>query len=507
VAARKLHEAGNKVSVIILATSADELRGDAAEMFKKLFTKPLWVGEEKDFQKEEIQAALKAELIVDAILGTGFKPPIKGIAVKAIELIDESSAAVLSVDLPSGADADSENAPPGSTDEVTPDAIMTFTAPKPVHVFRQITDGPVAVAQIGTPAELLPEFDSLNAGTILAGYINLVFGPRPPDANKGNFGHVLVIGGSLGKAGAAAMAGMAALRAGAGLVTVACPRSVQPTVAAFAAEIMTEPLPETELGTVSLKASSQLEALIRDKDAVVLGPGIGRHSETEQLVRDLLSKMAGTKLIVDADGLNAFAKHADLLRSEGLLILTPHPGEMSRLTGIDTAEIQANRLQVVREVAKKHNAVVVLKGHRTLTAVPSGEVWVNLSGNPGMAKGGSGDVLSGMIAASVSQMQNSGISRRISKSQAERTTELMRLRDRGDAAAEKELEELSVIKSFDLSGLITAVAVYLHGLAGDVARTLYGEHSMIATDMIGSIGEAIDFCKQAREEKVAYLQQ
>lgn len=507
VAGRKLQEAGKKVSVIILAKSPEELKGDAAEMFKKLALTPLWIADEKDFEKSESKTALEADLVIDAILGTGFKPPLKGIAVKAIDVINESSAAVLSVDVPSGVDADSDAARQVSQEEVTPDAIITFTAPKPVHVFRQLTDGPVAVADIGSPIELRLEYDSLNVQVTLDGYVKIIFGDRPPDAHKGDFGHVLIIGGSVGKAGAAAMAGLAALRSGAGLVTVACPRSVQSTVASFAAELMTEPLPETGAGTLSLKALKRIEQLIRDKDTVVLGPGISRDPETAVLIRDLLPKMAATKLVLDADGLNAFSAHADDLHSEGLLILTPHPGEMSRLTGIDTEEIEANRLRVIREVAKKHNAVVVLKGHRTLTATPGGEVWVNCSGNPGMAKGGSGDVLSGMIAASMNHMQSSGISRRISNSQAKRTTELMRLCDQGDAAAVKEFEELNRKQSFEIPGLITAVAVYLHGQAGDVASTLYGEHSMIATEMIGSIGEAIFMCRQSREEKFAFLQQ
>src|SRR5258708_4667630 len=240
VAARKMHAAGKKVFVLILAKSAKELRGDAAKMFKKLPVKPLWVNTDKGFDKADVKKALQAELIVDAILGTGFKPPLKGIGRKAVEVINECSSAVLAIDLPSGAYTDSFLPAEAQGLTVASDAVITFTAPKPVHAFGGITQGPIAVADIGSPEQLLFDIGKLKIQIRAEAYVNLVFRPREPDANKGDFGHILVIGGSTGKAGAAAMAGMAALRTGAGLVTVACPRTVQPTVAAFALELMTE---------------------------------------------------------------------------------------------------------------------------------------------------------------------------------------------------------------------------------------------------------------------------
>jgi NAD(P)H-hydrate epimerase len=506
VAARKLHAAGKEVSVIVLAKSAKELRGDAAEMFKKLPMSALWVADEKDFSKPEIEQALKSDLILDAILGTGFKPPLKGLGRVAVEVINQRDSSVLSVDIPSGAYSDSFLPAKAQGLMAKSDGVITFSAPKPVHVFGGVTDGPIAVAQIGSPDDLIDGTSKLAIQVGDLRYLGLVYAPRPAEAHKGDFGHILVVGGSVGKAGAAAMAGMAALRSGAGLVTVACPGSVQPTVASFAPEIMTEALPETPAGTLALEALEHIEKLLPRKDVVVLGPGLSRNAETDQLIRQMLPKLVPeAKIVLDADGLNAFAGHAEELHAHCLLILTPHPGEMSRLTGIPASESQNERLKIARQVAKDHGAIVVLKGHRTVTASPSGEVWINMTGNPGMAKGGSGDVLSGIIATCHTQMQGGFMMRR-SAEMGNRIKDLMRRRDEGDSAAERELEEFSRNNIFDMFALITAAAVCLHGCAGDMARDLYGEASMVATDVIECIGKAISLSQQATREKFAYLQ-
>lgn len=505
VAARKLHEAGKQVSVIVLARSADELRGDAAEMFKQLPVTPLWVSEEEQFETPEIQQVLKAELIIDAILGTGFKPPIAGLGRKAVEIINEQKGQVLAVDIPSGAYTDSFLAAKDQGLMAKADGVITFTAPKAVHVFGNTTQGPLAVSAIGSPAELILDEGGLDIEVFPPVYLNVVFSKRPDDAHKGDFGHILVIGGSVGKAGAAAMGGLSALRSGAGLVTVACPRSVQPTVAAFAPELMTEALPETETGTLSRAGLERIQQLVENKDTVVLGPGLSRHPETDELVRKLVPSLK-PHLILDADGLNAFAGRAEELRREGLLIITPHPGELSRLIDTPIHEIEANRIKVARETARKHSAIVVLKGHRTLTAAPGGQIWVNMTGNPGMAKGGSGDVLSGVIAASLNQMQG-GFARKTSPKHGRKVQELLKLRAQGDAAATKELEELGMRSAFDMFTFCTAAAVCLHGLAGDVASDLCGEHSMLATDVMSNIGEALAISReQMKEEKFLYLQ-
>ncbi len=464
VAARKLHELGKQVFVLVLAAGADELRGDAAEMFQKLSLAPLWISRDEEFRTTEAQQALQSDLIVDAVVGTGFKPPLRGMGRTAVEIINQCSAPVLAVDLPSGAYADSYLPLQEQEVAVEADAVITFTAPKPVHVLGELTAGPMAVAPIGSPEELVIELGKLNTMVTTGAELKLAFPPRDPAAHKGDFGHILVIGGSAGKAGAAAMAGIAALRTGAGLVTVACPKPVLQTIASFAPELMTEPLPETADGSIALAAMSRLEQLAKGKRAVVLGPGLSGNPETAQMVRQLLPVLREASVVLDADGLNAFAGHTHELRGKGCLVLTPHPGEMSRLNGAPVESDAMGRIRMARELANQSNAIVVLKGHRTVTAIPGGEAWINMSGNPGMAKGGSGDVLSGMIAATIAPR-------------------------RGGQA-----------------GLLVASAVYLHGLAGDAAADFYGEYSMLATDMIHNIGEGLLLGQQEPADKFIYLQ-
>ena len=328
-----------------------------------------------------------------------------------------------------------------------------------------------------------------------------LYKPRPAEAHKGRFGHIL--DRRLPREGQPLPADGGVCSAG--LVTVARPRSVQPTIASFA-EIMTEALPETAAGSLAAIALEPIEKLLHGKDAVVLGPGPFRNAETDELVRQLLTKIAPeTKIVLDADGLNAFAGHSEALHAHALLILTPHPGEMSRLTGLPVSESHADRIRIARQVAKDHDAIVVLKGHRTVTASPSGEVWINMTGNPGMAKGGSGDVLSGIIAACHTQRQG-GFMMRSSFESHNRMMDLMRRREEGDEEAGRELEEIGRKNIFDMFGLFTSAAVCLHGLAGDVAQGLYGEASMVATDIVECIGEAISFAQKTTSDKFAYLQ-
>ena len=245
VVARKLHEAGREVVVLLLADPAD-LRGDSAAMFQQLPLKPCFVQSNEELRTNN---AFAAEVLVDAILGTGFRPPVAGLYADAIEVMNSGSAPVVAIDIPSGADADVLGHQSGAVARAN--AIVTFTAPRPAHVFGGLTDGPTVIAPIGSPPEAIQS--SLGLNLITAADIAAVVASRPRDSNKGNFGHVLVVGGSLGKAGAAAMAGMSALRAGAGLSTVATAKSVLPTVAGFHPELMTEPLDETEAGTISTR--------------------------------------------------------------------------------------------------------------------------------------------------------------------------------------------------------------------------------------------------------------
>ncbi len=476
VVARKLVEAGRAVRVLLLA-DPEELRGDAEAMFQKMLQKlqplkttPLIVREASALDSSDAAEIFKADVIVDAILGTGFRPPVSPLYAAAIRKMNAAAAPIVAVDIPSGADAgamrpaSSNDSPAGVHNEARADAIVTFTAPHPAHVFAALTGGPTVIAPIGSPPEAIVSQLGLQLSTPLD--FAPLLAPRARDANKGSYGHVLVIGGSLGKAGAAAMAGFSALRAGAGLSTVATPKSALATVAGFHPEIMTEPLPETEEGTISLRAlesGSGLDTLLQRK-TLAIGPGISRNSETAEFVRTIVKRNA-TSMVVDADGLNAFEGVADKLNGCGrILVITPHPGEMARLTGLTIAEIQANRLEVARNFAREHELIVVLKGHRTLiagptTAAPDGTVWVNPTGNPGMATGGTGDILTGMVAGLIAQHPQHALA-------------------------------------------ATALAVYLHGLAGDLASESVGESSLVATDLVRFLPQAFAEMRNLKSEEI-----
>jgi ADP-dependent NAD(P)H-hydrate dehydratase / NAD(P)H-hydrate epimerase len=459
VAARKLHDAGKEVRVLLLVEPS-ELRGDAAEMLNRLPASPAIARSWEELLQPAARAVFASELLIDAILGTGFRPPAGGVYGEAILRVNESKVPVVAVDIPSGADADAMGGQTGIIARA--DAIVTFTAPRPAHIFRVLTPGPTVVAPIGSPDEAVvsahPE-SALQLNLITARDIAPLIGPRPADSNKGNFGHVLVIGGSVGKAGSVAMAGMAALRAGAGLSTVGTPKSVLPTVAGFHPELMTEPLEETETGTISKRVLGygHLDALAKGKTVVAVGPGISRHAETAEVVRTIVKKYE-QPLVLDADGLNAFEGRAEELNGKGRsVVITPHPGEMARLIGSNAAAVQRDRLNIARGFAREHQLVVVLKGHRTLIAAPNGTVWVNTTGNSGMATGGTGDILTGMTAGFIAQNP------------------------------QRVLEAV-------------CAAVYLHGLAGDVARETVGEYSLVASDLLKFLAEAFRRGREAALE-------
>jgi NAD(P)H-hydrate epimerase len=447
VAARKLVEAGRSVRVLVLCDPT-ELTGDAAAMFKAMLpslhtqnVSPVMVREAGGLDAADAAEIFSADLIVDAILGTGFRPPVSPLYAAAIAKMNAAAAPVVAVDIPSGAEGDAMRAAGagGRSDRARADAVVTFTAPRPAHVFAELTGGPTVIAWIGSPVEGITSQLGLQLST--PSDFAALLAPRALEGNKGSYGNVLVIGGSLGKAGAAAMAGFAALRAGAGLSTIATPRSVLATVAAYHPEVMTEALAETKDGTISLGAlGTKFDALIEGK-TLAIGPGISRNSETAEFVRTVV-KSRHKAMVIDADGLNAFEGATDTLNGAGrVAVITPHPGEMARLTGLSIAEVQANRLRVARDFAREHELIVVLKGHRTLIAAPDGTVWVNPTGNPGMATGGTGDILTGIVAGLLAQFPQRAL----------------------EAAA---------------------LAVYLHGLAGDLACEAVGENSLVATDLL-----------------------
>src|SRR5215471_104010 len=469
VAAQALKEIVPTISVLILAKDVSELSPDAAAMRARLKLEPVWIASEADLDSHAARNALGADLIIDAIVGTGFKPPLRGLAKKAVDAINDAMGDVVAVDLPSGVDADSRTPVSEDTDMVFAQGIVTFIAPKPAHVFGELTSGPIAVSEIGVQPALVSNKSRLEVTSGME--VGMSFPPRAPDAHKGEFGHVLVIGGSTGKSGAAVLAGLAALRTGAGLVTVACPKSVQPIVATSAPELMTEPLPETPEGTISTAASEKLEALIVGKDAIVLGPGLSRNEETGKVARRLATR-APVPLVLDADGLNAFDGHYNELKAhKKFLALTPHPGEAARLLGITTEKIQEQRLEMAKRLAADTGACVVLKGHRTIVAGASEEIWFNLTGNPALAKGGSGDVLSGIIGASLAREPSNIMFRSVGQ------TQLDDFREHQGAIA------------VFFKDVRVAAAVHLHGLTGDFARDMLHENTVLATDQLHNLSE------------------
>jgi ADP-dependent NAD(P)H-hydrate dehydratase / NAD(P)H-hydrate epimerase len=454
VAARRLHQCGKEVRVILLANPSD-LRGDAAAMFGKLPGRAIAVQSSEELKSDRVRLALQADLYLDAVLGTGFKPPVSALYADAITIISASQVPVIAVDIPSGADADAMGPQAGTI--VRADAVATFTAPRPAHVFGWLTTGPTVVADIGSPEEAI--VSALHLNIITARDIGRLIGLRPAESNKGSYGHVLVVGGSLGKAGSAAMAGMAVLRAGAGLSTVATPKSVLGTVAGFHPELMTEPLPETDAGTISTSAVNRVAELAKGKSVLAIGPGTSRHPQTAEMVRSLVARVQ-LPMVVDADGLNAFEGRSDELSGKGrTVVITPHPGEMARLAGCTIADVQKDRLGVARKFAREHELIVVLKGHRTLVVQPGGEAWVNMTGNAGMATGGTGDILTGMVAGMIAQHSKQAF-------------------------------------------VAVLAAVHLHGLAGDVMRERVGEHSLVATDLLEGLPEAFHRTREMAREKL-----
>ncbi len=455
--AHLLVQAGLDVTTLLLGTP-EELKGDAAHAWREL-TSPMQgrahvIASAADLVR--YKDALDTDLMVDAVLGTGFKPPMKGLALAALEWLRASHAPILAVDLPSGWPADETG---GMTaGPVFPaDAVITFTAPKPAHVFGQLTrrwDQPIVVAPIGSPEAAIVSTLGIDwSGASL----ELAQAARAPAANKGNFGHVLVVGGSFGaaggKAGAPAMTALAALRAGAGLVTAAVPAPALPVVASFTPELMTWPLLATAKGEIAARnlAPKQLAAITSGKTVLAIGPGIGQSADSAKFATGLLSSTQ-IPAVVDADALNILAGKLALIKKlarkgERTLVLTPHPGEMARLLGATVAEVQANRLETARSFAQRTGATLVLKGARTLIAHSDGRVAVNTTGNPGMAKGGSGDLLTGLIAGMLAQYPH------------------------------------------DVPRAVEA-AVYLHGLAADFAVSEGDEHTLLATDCLGRLARA-----------------
>ena len=414
VVARYLKESRLKARVILFG-KREEVHGDAGANLAR------WLDDGGELEVIDGEADWErawpsicaATVIVDAMLGTGLRGGASGTIEQAIGDINARSrgataawpALILAVDTPSGLPADDE---PPAGPPLFVHRTVTFTAPKIGQLISvaAATCGELEVVNIGSPRELIEQTGN---GTLRwAGPDEFASMPliRAADSNKGTFGHVLLMAGSLGKSGAAVMAGYACMRAGAGLTTIACPDVVLPVVASAHPEYMTEALASTGDGSIAVSnlSSGRFGKILETKTVLAIGPGVGRHPETQQAIRQLVRESA-LPIVLDADGLNCFAGEPEVLRERKSLFLaiTPHPGEMARLLGISISAVQSDRLKVASEAARRCNAYVVLKGYHTLLAAPDGRTWVNTTGGPSLAKGGTGDVLTGVLAALTAQ--------------------------------------------------------------------------------------------------------
>ncbi len=457
VVARKLRESGSS-AIVFLFANPGSVQGDAAANLKR------WqqsLGElyvvTSDAEWASARPALsEADLIVDALLGTGLRGPVEGLLGAVIADLNEArekdrgKTIVVSVDMPSGLASDSQDF---GGPVVNADYTVTLTAPKVGQLVLPHSQccGVLLVRDIGTPPELLESDPHLKIHWIEPEEFRALPFVRDPVANKGSYGHALIVAGSLGKSGAAILSARGALRSGAGLVTVATPQDVLPIVAGGMPEMMTAALAATEAGTASLRNLDygRFAEILKGKSVLAIGPGLSMQNETQQFIRSVVGE-SQIPVILDADGLNAYDGMAETLteRHASAMALTPHPGEMARLIGMTVKEVQARRLDVALEAAGRWRAHVVLKGFHTILATPSGRAFINTTGNPGMATGGTGDVLTGILAGLTAQFG---------------------------------IEDWARVLS---------LGVYLHGLAGDIAASRVGQAPLIASDLIDAIPEA-----------------
>lgn len=439
VIARHLLNKGWDVQTLVLA-ERDAIKGDAALNLKALENccgrVDFVLGSET--LVTDLAAIGEFTVLVDAIFGTGLTKPPQGLYLKAIEWLNQQPLPVIAVDIPSGVDA--------STGRVLSTAVnsaltVSFAFPKVGQVSYPGAGlvGELVTVDIGIPEQVAGQA-STNFLLIDAAEGRHLLPARSRDGHKGTFGHLLVVAGSTGKGGAAVMAAESGLRGGAGLVTLACPQSIQPILASQLTEVMTVPLADSE-GEIGLLSYDDLLTLIVGKQALAIGPGLGLGEEARGLIRRLV-QASDLPMVIDADGLTALCGHMHILdrQVDQQIVLTPHPGEMARLTGLSVDEIQENRFVVARDFAVRHRVVLVLKGARTLTASPDGSVHINNSGHAGLASGGMGDVLTGLIGSLLAQ---------------------------GLAAMDA-----------------ATLGVYLHGVAADRLLTTFGDAGLLATDVM-----------------------
>ncbi len=454
VLARQLHQHGSTPDVYLFGR-AEELHGDAATNYRALRAHGLSVHEiPGESDRQDVASRLEAyDVLVDALLGTGLTKPLGGLYARVVEAMNHSRAFVLAVDIPSGMPSDQIEPPPLC---VRADVTVTFTAPKIAHALNRNRKsfGEIKVAAIGTPKSLMERPDLQLHWLEPADVLNWYPG-RPASSHKGTYGHVAVVAGSLGKAGAAGLASCAALRAGSGLVTVFCPGRVQDCIAGFHPEIMTEGFPSTDQGSFDDGGTAPVVEGLARLDAAALGPGLTTHPRTLRFVHRVVEE-SPVPLVIDADGLNAFAGAAHQLRNrvQKPLVLTPHPGEFVRLTGRPIEEILADGPALARAFAVERRVWLVLKDFRCIVADPEGRVFVSPFGNPGMATAGMGDVLTGVLVSMLGREN---------------------LRNLPDA-------------EFVTGAVCTGVL--LHGRAGDRAAARCGEEALAAGDVITELGDA-----------------
>ena len=442
VVARWAMARGARVEVVLLA-QVDQLKGDAsvnASVFSRLYPRHLHCVTQDTGVLEGLLGW--SEIVVDGVLGTGISSAARGLAARAIELINASKRPVVAIDIPSGLSADTGRIPGPAVDA---DLTVTFGLPKIAHYTFPAAElvGDLRVVDIGIPPRFVEKAGIL---THVPEELDvfLLFPPRPLNVHKGRYGHLLGVAGSPGKTGAGVMVARAALRVGTGLVTMGVPASLNPVFESSLLEAMTLPLPDDH-GYLVEAALDTVMTNLEGKTALAVGPGLGTNPSTVALVRALLAQTE-LPVVVDADGVNALVGALDVLKArKAPTVLTPHPGEMARLLGVTAREVQERRLETAREFAREYGVVLVLKGAGTVTALPDGRVYLNPTGNPGMASGGSGDVLTGIVGGLLAQGLEPG------------------------AAA--------------------WAGVFLHGLAGDRAAQEKSEVALLAGDMIEELSK------------------
>lgn len=462
VIARHLINDGVEVDLFLLG-KPEEFKGDAAVNFNildNMGVAPVSFANRQDFlaNREELECS---EIIIDSIFGTGLTKPVRGLYKDVIDYINELDRFVAAVDLPSGMCADRGRIGVN----IRADLTVTFALPKLGSLIYPSAEdvGRLYIAPISIPDNALASLD-IQINLLMPEYVSCPSLRRDASSHKGDFGHLLVIAGSRGLSGAAVMAARSAMRIGAGLVTLAVPESMNPIFEQQLIEVMTRPLPETEAGSLSVHAAETVLSSLDRYDAALIGPGLSTDEETQALVRELIPRM-NLPLILDADGINALAESPEILHERAQtidtamnpMLITPHPGEMARLMKKTVAEVQSNRIEATREITNEFGVYTVLKGARSIIAHPNGQIFINSTGNPGMASGGTGDVLAGILGGLIVQ---------------------------GHAPGEA-----------------ANFGVYLHGLAGDIVAKNIGQHCLMACDLIEVLPEALmTACEEQSEE-------